>query len=191
MYRALSVLRKLLKIVRYNIILSMSGNLIVSGLSAPKIFDKADNTRKFICGIPEIDDFIQKEALIFQDECLGVTYLFKFKGELVGFATLSMADLKRGKMHTKDRLNQPIENYPALLIGQLAVCSKYQNNDVGTYICDFCLDRALKFSDKVGCRFLVVNALASAIDFYEKYGFILLPKQEGREQKVMFLDITK
>ncbi len=38
---------------------------------------------------------------------------------------------------------------------------------------------------------MFVNAIESALGFYVKYGFVLLPKQEGREQKVMFLDISK
>jgi GNAT superfamily N-acetyltransferase len=129
--------------------------------------------------------------LDFQKERLGVTYLFMHDHELVGFATLSMADLKREKLEAKHRLQSKIENYPALLIGQLAVCEKLQNQDVGTFICDFCFDRALKFSKLVGCRFMFVNAIESALGFYMKYGFVLLPKQEGREQKAMFLDISK
>ena len=38
---------------------------------------------------------------------------------------------------------------------------------------------------------MFVNAVESALGFYLKYGFVLLPKQEGRAQKVMFLDISK
>ena len=160
-------------------------------LSPPKILDQDDDVSKFTCGIKDMDEFIQREALDFQKECLGVTYLFMHDKELVGFATLSMADLKREKMESKHRLQSKIENYPALLIGQLAVCEDLQGQDVGTFICDFCFDRALRFSKIVGCRFMFVNAIESALGFYRKYGFVLLPRQEGREQKVMFLDISK
>jgi GNAT superfamily N-acetyltransferase len=153
--------------------------------------DQNDDASSFTCGIKDIDEFIQKEALDFQKERLGVTYLFMHGKELVGFATLSMADLKRDKLDVKDRLKSKIENYPALLIGQLAVYDELQHQDVGTFICDFCYDRALRFSKIVGCRFVFVNAIESALGFYLKYGFVLLPKQEGREQKVMFLDISK
>jgi GNAT superfamily N-acetyltransferase len=155
----------------------------------PKILDANDETAEFYCGEQGIDEFIRKEALGFQKERLGVTYLFKREGEAVGFVTLSMADLKRAKMGIEDRLAVGIENYPALLIGQLAVCKKFQAQDVGTFLCDFCLDRALRFSERVGCRFIVVNAIESAIGFYQKYGFVLLPDQKGRKQKIMFLNI--
>jgi len=60
--------------------------------------------------------------------------------ELVGFAILSMADLRREKMEAKHRLQSKIENCPALLIGHLAVCEELQGQDGGTFICDFCFD---------------------------------------------------
>lgn len=160
-------------------------------LSYPQILDESDNVNDFVCGVKDIDIFIHEEALQYQKERLGVTYLFRQNGKMVGFATLSMADLKRAKMGSKDKLQHKIENYPALLIGQLAVCKEHHDKNIGTYICDFCFNEALKFSEKVGCRFLAVNAIESAIGFYKKYGFVLLPKQAGRKQKVMFLEISK
>lgn len=154
-----------------------------------KILEEGDDVNRFCCGVKEIDDFIHKEAKDFRNERLGITYLFYYKSELIGFVTLSMADLKREKMEVGDRPLIGRENYPALLIGQLAVCKELQSSGIGTYICDFCLDKAMKFSQKVGCRFLVVNSIQKAIRFYEKYGFKMLPKQEGRKEPVMFLNI--
>jgi hypothetical protein len=160
-------------------------------LPFPKILDKNDVTSKFSCGKKEIDEFIQKEALGFQEQLLGVTYLFKNETDLIGFATLCMGHINRQKMALEHRLPEHVDSYPALLIGQLGVCNGLQGSGVGTYICDFYFDRALKLAQKVGCRFLVVDALESAVDFYEKYGFVLAPKQEKEKQKLMFLDITK
>ena len=136
-----------------------ASRITAKDLSPPKILDEDDDVSSFTCGVGDIDEFIQKEALGFQKERLGVTYLFMHNKELVGFATLSMADLKREKMEAKDRLQSKIENYPALLIGQLAVCEELQGQDIGTFICDFCFDRALRFSKRVGCRFMFVNAI--------------------------------
>ena len=41
-------------------------------LSYPTILVNEDLTNNFTCGHKEIDDFIQKEALIFQEQLLGV-----------------------------------------------------------------------------------------------------------------------
>ena len=37
----------------------------------------------------------------------------------------------------------------------------------------------------------MVNAIESAIGFYQKYGFVLLPDQKDRKQKIMFLNILR
>jgi predicted GNAT family N-acyltransferase len=160
-------------------------------LSLPTILGKSDDTSSFSCGNKDIDEFIQKEALIFQEQCLGVTYVFKRATELIGFATLCMGNLNKHEIATKDRLPKHIGSYPALLIGQLAVCNDHQSNGIGTYICDFCLDRAVKLTHILGCRFLVVDAVTKAVKFYVNYGFVLAPKQEKEKQQLMFLDITK
>ena len=154
-----------------------------------KILEESHNVNGFCCGVKEIDDFICKEAMGFQNERLGVTYLLHLKDKILGFVTLSMADLRKERMESEDRLQIGKENYPALQIGQLAVCEKLQREGIGTYLCDFCLAKAYKFSEEVGCRFLVLNARREIISFYEEYGFKLLPRQESRREPVMFLNI--
>jgi hypothetical protein len=128
-------------------------------LSLPKVLDKDDDVSTFSCGNKDIDDFIQKEAFIFQEQCLGVTYVFNYESKLIGFATLCMGHLNKEKMAFKDRLLKRIKSYPSLLIGELAVRNDYQGNDIGTFICDFCFDRAVRLSKILGCRFLVVDAV--------------------------------
>ncbi len=102
-----------------------------------------------------------------------------------------MGNLHRKDIQAKDRLQKRIGRYPALLIGQLAICNGNQSGDIGTHICDFCLNRAVRLSKVIVCRFLVVDAISSAVGFYGKYGFALAPNQGKRDQKLMFLDITK
>ena len=160
-------------------------------ITFPKILDENTTIANFTCNKKEIDQFIHEQAQNFQNQQLGITYLFSFESDLIGFATLCMGHVNKQKMLLEDRLQKSISSYPALLIGQLGVSVKYQNMGVGKYICNFCFSLAVRFSQRVGCRFLVVNALESAVDFYENYGFTLAPDQEKQKQKLMFLDITK
>jgi len=71
----------------------------VQDIANPTILTNIDDVSSFNCGIAEIDEFIQDQALDYQVERLGVTYLFRHKktNDLLGFVTLSMADLKRKK----------------------------------------------------------------------------------------------
>ena len=155
----------------------------------PIILTKNDDCTAFTCGKRPIDDFIHNEAIDFQNERLGTSYLFHYGKKIIGFVTLSMADLKKDKLESKDRLTIGKENYPALQISQLAVCTDLWHNDIGTFLCDFCLAKAYKLSKEVGCRFLVLNSKRDVIGFYENYGFKLLPRQEERREPVMFLNI--
>lgn len=155
----------------------------------PKVLTKDDNCKCFLCGKKTIDDFIHGEAVEYQNERLGVSYIFLCDDKIIGFVTLSMADLKKEKLDTSDRLKYGKENYPALQISQLAVCQELGDHDIGTFLCDFSLAVAYKLSESVGCRFLVLNSKKDVVGFYEKYGFKLLPNQETRRQPVMFLNI--
>lgn len=153
------------------------------------ILNERDGVIEFCCGNNGIDDFIHKEALIFQNERLGVTYVFRHEKKIIAFVTLSMANLRKEKLENEDKLEYGREHYPALQISQLAVCNEYQKSKIGTFLCDFCFDRALKFSERIGCRFLILNARQEVIGFYEKYGFKLLPDQDKRNEKMLFLNI--
>jgi GNAT superfamily N-acetyltransferase len=155
----------------------------------PAILKEQDDLSEFYCSNEDINEFIHDEAKEFQNERLGISYVFLYDGRPVGFVTLSMAHLRRKRMKSEDRLRIEIENYPALQIGQLAVCTDLERQDIGTFLCDFSLGKAYQFSEEVGCRFLVLNAKRDVIGFYEGYGFKLLPDQEERREPVMFLNI--
>jgi hypothetical protein len=62
--------------------------LKLEDLSKPKILDENDDVKGFSCSNKDIDDFIQKEAFMFQEQCLGITYVFNYRSKLIGFATL-------------------------------------------------------------------------------------------------------
>jgi len=154
-----------------------------------KILSSDDDLTAFVCGKKPIDDFIHNEAIDFQEQRLGVSYVFRYQGKVIGFLTLSMADLKKEKMKDTDKLKVGKENYPALQVSQLAVCKDEWGKGIGTYLCDYSCAKAYQFSKKVGCRFLVLNAKDEVIGFYEKYGFKLIPNQKTRKQPLMFLNI--
>ena len=121
---------------------------------------------------------------------LGTTYLFLSNEKLIAFATLQMAEIKRDSLSRTDRLRIGKDRYPAIQIGQLAVHVDYEDNDVGTYVLDWSIGKAMKISEEIGCRFIVLNAERDALGFYEKYGFRMLPKQDRRLYPFMFLDLT-
>jgi hypothetical protein len=63
--------------------------------------DKTDNVDEFSCKEEEIDEFIREQALGYQQQNLGVTYVFYFESKLVSFATLCMGTINKRKMAAK------------------------------------------------------------------------------------------
>ena len=156
-----------------------------------KKFSKKYNVSAFDCGEASINEFIQKEASPFQKERLGITYLAYLKGRLAGFVTISMADMKTNKMELNQKLPIKIENYPALQIGQLGVDKQFQRNGVGGLLVKWCVSKAIEYSESIGCRLLVLNAIPISVDFYKKCNFIELKKQKNRVQQIMYFVIPK
>lgn len=145
----------------------------------------------FDCEEVLLNDFINKEAVKFQEERLGITYLVYTQSQLIGFVTISMAHIKTQKMHLDDKLKIQIENYPALQIGQIGIRKSFQRKGLGRRIIKWCMSEAIKYSEKIGCRILVLNSLPTSIGFYEHCNFVPLNGQEKRKQIVMYLVIPK
>lgn len=144
----------------------------------------------FDCDEPKLNDFIHKEALGFQEERLGITYLAYINDKLVGFVTISMADLKTERMELSTKLPIRIENYPALQISQLATDKRFQCRGIATNLIKWCMDKAVKYSEETGCRLLVLNT-EKKIKFYKNRNFIMLKGQGQRREKTMYLVIPK
>lgn len=129
-------------------------------------FDCSDNDRR------HVNDFFHNEALMYQNENMGVTYIFYFNSNIVGFVTISMTNID-GK-ETPD--NSSLEFFglkkpPAMLIGQLGVHNKVRFRGLGSLLCDWCEGKAIALSDQIGCRYLVLHTEQELIPFYEKNGF--------------------
>ncbi|MGD9532205.1 MAG: hypothetical protein AB7V56_00340 [Candidatus Nitrosocosmicus sp.] len=83
-----------------------------------KKFYKGLIPKSFDCGIQQLNNFIHTEVDKFHNERLGITYLFYLNStdKLVGFVTISMADLKTKQLIFTDKKGVVIENYPSFQI---------------------------------------------------------------------------
>ena len=102
-----------------------------------------------------------------------------------------MADMKTNKMELNQKPPIEIENYPALQIGQLGVDRRFQGNGVGRLLVKWCVNKTIEYSESIGCRLLVLNAIPTSVDFYKKCNFIELKKQKNRVQQIMYFVIPK
>lgn len=128
-----------------------------------------------------LNDFYHYEAFDYQDEKLGITYVFTYNSKTVGYATVAMSKIVRDEIKRRFRPPIGLKDYPALLIGRLAVDNKWRRKGIGTEICKWCIGRALALSDEIGCRYVVLQTDEDHKAFYEKAGFTLFKEEENRK----------
>lgn len=131
----------------------------------------------------EVEVFLKKDAWELQHYNMAVTRLFFNKDkELVGYFTLyndAVPKMNKDKMK-KENWNLPnTEKYfPAIRLHYFGVDERYVGQGIGYAMLMAAIDICSSISEYTGCTFISVQALNSAVGFYEHYDF----KSVGREK---------
>ena len=131
----------------------------------------------FCCDLEDelgVNEFIHKEAWLYQTGNFGVTYLFNYKDIIVGFVTIAMGNIDAKKeAPDKEEIEEEIiiKQYPSLLIGQIGVHNDCRRKGLGGIICDWCAGIAAKLQNIIGCRYVSVTTIKKWVNFYEKCDF--------------------
>lgn len=147
------------------------GHLSVLDVDA-SIFDT------FTCGKQNLDEFITKTALPFQEARLGFTRVVfheAFHGP-VGYFTLSndaipLNPSERFELGLAEFVQLP--SFPAVKLGRLAVHRELQGKGVGSAIMDLIIGEVADTGALCAGRLIVVDAdnEPAVLDFYRKVGF--------------------
>ncbi|MBI5700704.1 GNAT family N-acetyltransferase [Candidatus Saganbacteria bacterium] len=151
------------------------------------------NDNEFDCGDPDLNEFLLKDSLPYQHELLGVTYLFRSKNsrEIAAYFTVLNDGIKASnKLNRKIPNQKRHEKIPAVKIGRLAVCAKYQGGKLGSQIIDF-IKYWFIYNNKTGCRFLLADAYNNSLTlkFYKNNGFSFLTNDINNETRAMKFDL--
>ena len=156
--------------------------------------------KPFDCGNADLNDFLLHDAKAYSSHLLAVTYLLENDTELLAFFSVSndrisinesdkatWRKIKKEFPHSKHR-----SDYPAVKIGRLGVNKKHQNEHLGRLIVNFVKDTFIT-NNRTGCCFVTVDALPSAVNFYEQNGFHLLRKsdRDNAETVPMYFNLTR
>lgn len=119
------------------------------------------------------DSFIhdENEAKQYQKERHGITYVFSYRKKMIGYVTLAMSSILAKRLDKRDRTTIQLTFYPCLLIGRLAVDNDMRHRDIGTHLANWSTGFALEISERVGCRYVVLETMESKVDFYSQCGF--------------------
>lgn len=148
----------------------------------PRKLQDSDDLTSFNCDYEDelgCHDFIHKkeEAKLYQKERQGITYLFFHNDLIVGYVTLAMSSIQAKRIDKRYTKPIRLKSYPSLLIGRLASENELRKKGIGKYLCEWCTGYAIKLSEKIGCRYVILETNEQKLDFYQKCRF-----EQGIEQ---------
>ena len=144
---------------------------------------------------PDLDRFFKRFAGQNQfKHHVGTTYVAEEAGLLVGFATVSAAQVEIRDLPPAKHGRLPRYPLPVLRLARLAVDKRAQGRGVGLTLLKAVFVMARAMAGDFGCIGVVVDAKPQAVAFYERYGFTALEVVQGHlgdrpEPLSMFLEI--
>ena len=129
----------------------------------------------FSCGVEALDRYFHRQVR--QDvrrKVAAAFVLYDSESERVaGYYTLSASSLEPSQLPEDIVRRLPYyRDFPAILIGRLAVAESYQGEGFGRRLLSNALERSLEQSHQIGAMMVVVDAKDDAARrFYERYDF--------------------
>jgi len=145
----------------------------------PLLPDHLPRFETFFCGVSDLDSFLKDDAQRLHDAHVSFTYLAFLelengRDDLVGYISLTTDALTLEQDEKCDLPPIAFSVLPALKIGRLATkeVAKTSVRGIGTFMMKFAFIKGLELAAVVGTRFLTVDALETAVGFYDKLGFV-------------------
>ncbi len=143
------------------------------------LLDKSHDRTKFSCEENSLTEYITKQVSQDVKKKLAACFVIvNDKSQVIGYYTLTSESLGRDAIPPEYQKKIP-QNYsaPVILLGRLARDISQKGTDVGEHLLLDALQRSYNISkENIGAMAVVVDPLSQhAIDFYDRYGFELLP----------------
>ena len=141
----------------------------------------------------ELEKHIKQYAFNHQKEGLFQTYFYVDDNEnFLGYISVAVATIERTKIEDELDISSSIKySIPAIKITRLCVFDDFCSKGVGTLLMTFVNILAVVQQKKIGCRALIVDSKPEAIEFYKRFNFAQINKEENSETMFMVCDVTK
>lgn len=167
---------------------STSGASLKSSKLAVDILSEKYNLSEFDCKDPDYNDFIKNYALKHQKLKLGTTYLFFYKNKPIGYVTIAMGDLKKEKAIEELKASR-LRNIPCLFLAQMARDKSVKGLDVGDILIEWTIGMAMRASNEIACRYVLLECEDYNIRVYRRNDFVLLPRSKKDKRNHMIYDL--
>lgn len=144
-------------------------------ITPPERLSADHDLTQFSCGEPSLDHWLRNRALQNEKNGASRTYVVCAGGCVAGYYALAAGAVAHTEATTRVKRNMP-DPVPVILIGRLAIDSRFQGRGIGADLLRDAVLRTLQAAGIAGIRAILVSAIsANAKKFYEKYGFIASP----------------
>ena len=137
----------------------------------PDLHDRAG----FSCGISELDDYLHRFAVQHRRKGVSTVHVLVDTEKLsliLGFYTLSAAQVDSAELSDADRKKLPRYPIPCFRLGRLACRMDHRGRGLGKLLIGCAVERCLQARKQVAAFALIVDAKSpEAKAFYEHYGF--------------------
>lgn len=135
----------------------------------------------FDCGNERLDSWLRDHALASQRGDIARTYLVLESETVVAYVSLTTGSIRPESAPKRYARGMPRHPLPTILIARLAVDRRHQGTRIGSRLLAEALRRAVRASDVVAARLVVVEAIDdAAAAFYRRWGFIDVPENPRR-----------
>lgn len=155
--------------------------------------EEQDEVEPFDCGDEPLNNYLKRHAWTNQQKSsIGVTYVAIDEGApltVIGYFTLATASVSRDAFPKKYVRGLPPYDLPLILLARLAVDRRFSGKGLGHALVAEAFKIALRVADDVGCRCIITDAYRDRVDWYARYGFVVLESAAVSNPQRMFLDI--
>lgn len=142
----------------------------------------SDQRASFTCGVEPLDRYLRTQAT--QDLRRRIAACFVLvecaTETIVGYYTLAATSILLADLPNETTKRLPrYPAIPAVLLGRLAVASAWQGRKLGSVLLADAVERAAR-ADIAAFAIVVDPKDQAAFTFYERYGFLALPRPERR-----------
>ena len=163
----------------------------MAGLTPPRPLTAEDDRQTFDCGRESLNHWFRRHA--WRNQLAGITRTSvvcdPVTGALIGYVSLSTAQIERAFLPTSAQRNRP-DPIPAALLGQLAIDVRYKQRGYARSLMFFALETVVRLSRDIGCFCVLTHPLDDEVRaFYRAFGFEDLPHDPQRSMAVRVVDL--
>ena len=143
----------------------------------PRILSEKIDTKNFDCGDADLNEFLQEDALHYQNQNLAQTTCIFYDGSLIGYYSLACDSLSLAKSEVRKAVSPKkrfIKSYPAIKLARMAFLKEHHEKGLGRLVIEIVKGMAISLKNEKGvaCKYMTVDAYPDRLGFYEKCGFI-------------------